>query len=44
MKKKVIVEKSTKEVYASKGAMKKHEAKESKAMKAKEMMMAKKKK
>lgn len=44
MKKKMIVEKGTKEMYASKSAMKKHEAKESKSMKMKEMMAKKKKK
>ena len=37
MKKKMIVEKGTKEKYASKAAMKKHESKESKSEKMKEM-------
>lgn len=40
---KMVVEKATGEKYASKGAMKKHESKESKSMQKKEMKMGNKK-
>lgn len=43
MKKKVIVEKSTGEKYASKTAMAKHEKKEGKKVQAKELLKSKKK-
>ena len=43
MKKKVIVEKSTGEKYASKTAMAKHEKKECKKVQAKELLKSKKK-
>lgn len=41
MKKKVVVEKSTGEKYASKSAMAKHEKKESKTVQKKEMAKGK---
>jgi hypothetical protein len=43
MKKKMIIEKSTGEKYASKTAMAKHEKKEGKKMQAKELLAKKKK-